>query len=77
MQIKILGAGCANCKKLEENTRTAVQELGIDAEIQKIEDIAQIMGYGVLSTPGLVVDGEVKASGRLLSVDEIKTVLRG
>ena len=77
MQIKILGAGCANCKKLEENTRTAVQELGIDAEIQKIEDIAQIMGYGVLSTPGLVVDGEVKASGRLLSVDEIKAVLKG
>lgn len=77
MEIKVLGSGCANCKKLEENVREAVAKLGIAADVQKVEDIATIMGYGVMSTPGLVVDGEVKSSGRLPSVNEIIDILKG
>lgn len=77
MEIKVLGSGCANCKKLEENVREAVAKLGIEADVQKVEDIAAIMGYGVMSTPGLVVDGEVKSSGRLPSVNEIMDILKG
>ncbi|HEY3374177.1 MAG TPA: thioredoxin family protein [Candidatus Aquicultor sp.] len=77
MQIKILGTGCANCKKLETTAKEAVSELGIDASIEKVEDIKDIMSYGVLSTPGLVVDGVVKISGRVPSVADVKALLKG
>lgn len=72
MNIKILGSGCANCKKLESNVRQAVKELGIDASIEKVEDFKDIMAYGVMKTPALVVDEQVKVMGRVASIEEIK-----
>ena len=75
MKIEILGAGCAKCKTLYENTRKALEESGKSAEIVKVEDIPSIMKYGVMSTPALVVDGVVKFSGRLASAEEIKGLL--
>ena len=75
MIIKVLGSGCANCKKLEENTRKAVEELGIEATIEKIADFKQIMAYGVMKTPALVVDEKVKIMGRVPSTEEIKKYL--
>jgi small redox-active disulfide protein 2 len=75
MIIKVLGTGCANCKKLEENTRKAVSELGIDATIEKVSDFKEIMAYGVMKTPALVVDGKVKIMGRVPSAEEIKKYL--
>lgn len=76
MVIKILGSGCKNCKVLAENAKTAVEELGIDASIEKVEDIKDIMAYGVMSTPALVVDEEVKSTGRVLKADEIKKYIQ-
>lgn len=75
MNIKILGPGCRNCKKLEKNTQEAIDELGIDASIEKIEDFKDIASYGVMKTPGLVVNEEVKAYGKVSSVKEIKKIL--
>jgi small redox-active disulfide protein 2 len=75
MKIEILGMGCPKCKKLYENTQTAVKETGIDAEIIKVEDMAKITGYAVMMTPALVVDGEVKTSGRVPGPDEIKKLI--
>lgn len=75
MIIKVLGSGCANCKKLEENTRKAVEELGIDATVEKVEDLKTILSYGVMKTPALVVDEKVKAMGRVLTSEEIKKYL--
>jgi len=72
MKIKILGTGCANCKKLEVNAVQAVKEMGIEAEIEKVENIQDIMSYGVMKTPALVVDEKVKAMGKILSPEEIK-----
>ncbi|CCC57807.1 MULTISPECIES: thioredoxin family protein [Caloramator] len=77
MIIKILGSGCANCKKLEENTKKAVEELGIQAEIQKVEDFKEIMKYGVMRTPALVVDEKVKSFGKVLTAEEVKNILKG
>ncbi len=77
MVIKILGSGCVNCRKLESLAAKAAEELGIEAEIVKVTDFADIMGYGIMSTPGLVVDEEVKVAGRVPSLDEIKTILKG
>jgi len=77
MEIKLLGTGCVNCKKLEANTVEAILKLGIDAEVEKITDIAEIMGYGVIAMPALVVDGEVKMSGRVPNVNEIIELLKG
>jgi small redox-active disulfide protein 2 len=71
MVIKILGTGCANCKKLEANTREAVGKLGLNATIEKVTDIKDIMKYGVMKTPALVVDEKVKVMGRVLSAEEI------
>lgn len=71
MKIEILGTGCTKCKMLYEITQNAVKKAGIEAEIEKVEDITSIMNYGVMSTPALVVNGEVKTSGRLPSTDEI------
>lgn len=75
MIIKVLGTGCAKCHQLEENTRKAVAELGIDASIEKVENIKDIMKYGVMKTPALVVDEKVKIMGRVPSADEIKKYL--
>ena len=71
MKIEVLGTGCAKCKSLEKNVMEAVAKSGKFAQIQKVEDITKIMEYGVMSTPGLVVDGKVVSTGKLLSVDEI------
>jgi small redox-active disulfide protein 2 len=76
MVIKVLGPGCANCRRLEESVREAVSRTGIAAEVVKVDDVAEIMSYGVLSTPGLVVDEELKVSGRVPSADEIARILR-
>ena len=75
MIIKVLGSGCSNCKKLEENTKKAVEELGIEATIEKVTDFKQIMAYGVMKTPALVVDEKVKIMGRVPSSEEIKKYL--
>ena len=74
--IHILGTGCAKCAKLQELTAQAVSELGLDCEIKKITDLKSIMLFGVMTTPALVVDGNVKAAGKVPSVDEIKTLLQ-
>jgi small redox-active disulfide protein 2 len=75
MIIKVLGSGCANCKKLEENARKAVEELGIQAEIVKVSDFKDILAYGVMKTPALVVNEKVKIMGRVANSDEIKKYL--
>ncbi|HZW45487.1 MAG TPA: thioredoxin family protein [Dermatophilaceae bacterium] len=75
MIIKVLGPGCANCKNLERVTREAVAELGIDATIEKVEDYPTIVGYGVMSTPGLVVDEHVILSGRVPTVAQVRELL--
>jgi len=75
MEIKILGTGCPRCKALEQYTRNAVSELGIPADIEKVEDIAKIMEYGILHTPGLVINGKVVMSGRVPSASEIKEII--
>ena len=75
MEIKVLGTGCPKCKKLTEAAQAAVSELGLDASIEKVEDINAIMSYGVMMTPALVIDGDVKSVGKVLSVDEIKAML--
>ncbi len=75
MIIKILGGGCPNCKKLHENTEEALKELNLEATIEEVKDIDQIIDYGVMKTPALVVDEKVKSSGRVLSTAEIKQLL--
>jgi len=75
MKIEILGTGCAKCRKLYENAAEAIRASGREAEIIKVEDIRKIMEYGVMSTPAIVVDGVVKASGKLLSPREIEEML--
>lgn len=76
MKIKVLGTGCTNCKKLEANTIEAVSKLDIDATVEKVEDIQAIMSYGVMRTPALVVDEQVKSMGRVLSADEVANLLK-
>lgn len=75
MTIKILGTGCTNCKKLEDNAKAAVQALGLEAVVEKVEDVQKIIGYGVMKTPALVVNEQVKSMGKVLSPDEIKKFL--
>lgn len=75
MKIKILGTGCANCKKLEANAREAIKELGLDAEVEKVEDLREIVGYGVMRTPALVVNETVKVMGKVATVEEIRQLL--
>ncbi len=75
MVIKVLGTGCPSCKKLEANVRTAVSEAGVEASVEKVEDLQKIMEYGVMSTPALVIDEKVVAKGKVLSVGDIKKFL--
>lgn len=75
MIIKILGPGCSNCRRLERATRQALDELGVDATVEKVEDYPTIVGYGVMSTPGLVVDDKVLVSGRVPGTAEITRLL--
>jgi small redox-active disulfide protein 2 len=75
MDIKILGSGCANCINLEKATRQALADLGLEATIEKVTDYGQIVGYGVMSTPGLVVDDKVVASGRVPTLTQIKDLI--
>jgi len=75
MDIKILGTGCPKCKTLEKLTRDVMEQNGIEASISKVEDIMEIMKYGVMSTPALVVNGKVEIKGRVPSAAEIKHIL--
>ena len=78
MEIKVLGPGCANCHKMEEIAKAAVKELGIEATIEKITDISQIAMHGILSTPGLMVNGKIKHSGKPLpSLGKVKELIKG
>jgi small redox-active disulfide protein 2 len=76
MEIKVLGTGCQKCKTLEKITREVVREMGISADISKEEDIVNIMNYGILHTPALVIDGRVMFSGRVPSSKEITEIIR-
>ncbi len=77
MEIKVLGPGCANCHKMEEMAKTAVKDLGIAADVIKIMDIGDIARHGILSTPGLIVNGKVKHSGKPLpSLDKVKELIK-
>lgn len=75
MDLKILGTGCSKCKKLEESTKAAADELGIKYTIEKVTDLEKIMSFSVMSTPALVVNGQVKVAGRVPSVEDIKKLL--
>lgn len=72
LKIEILGLGCPKCEMLEENARKAVNEMNLKVDIVKITDIEKIINYGVMSTPAIVIDGQVKASGKIVDVQEIK-----
>ena len=74
-KLQILGTGCPKCKKLAELTEEAAKSLGIDYEIEKVTDIQEIMKFGVMMTPGLAVDGEVKLAGKVPSINEIKKII--
>ena len=76
MKIKVLGSGCDKCKKLEANVKEAIGALGIDASVEKVEDFKAIVAYGVMQTPALVIDEQVKSIGKLLSVEEVKAYLK-
>ncbi len=77
MTIKVLGSGCPNCQKLEENVKKAVEELGLqNAQIEHVYDIGQIVAMGVMSTPAIAIDDQVKAAGRIPEVEEIKSWLQ-
>ncbi|NMD30349.1 MAG: thioredoxin family protein [Chloroflexi bacterium] len=76
LNIKILGSGCANCKRLEALAREVVGSLGLEAEFEKVTDMAEIMTYPILSTPGLVINGKVVSSGRIPGLSEIEAWLK-
>jgi small redox-active disulfide protein 2 len=75
MEIKVLGPGCPKCKTLEKNVQDAVSELGLDATVTKVSDIMDIMAFGVMTTPALVIDGKVVAKGFVPSMTELKSLL--
>jgi small redox-active disulfide protein 2 len=76
MHVKVLGSGCANCRRLTENVQLALQQAGMTAKVEKVEDYAAIAGYGVMATPALVVDEIVLVSGRVPSPSQIEALLR-
>jgi small redox-active disulfide protein 2 len=75
-KIQILGTGCPKCKKLAENAETAAKELGIEHQVEKVTDIIEIMKFGVMMTPALAVDGQVKIVGKVASPEEIKNIIQ-
>ena len=75
VSIKVLGPGCGNCRRLEAQTKEAIRQLSIDADLEKVEDITDIMSYGIMRTPGLVVNEAVVVSGRVPTVPEIVSML--
>jgi len=75
-KIQILGTGCPKCRKLTENAETAAKGLGIEYELVKVDDIEDIINFGVMMTPALALDGEVKIAGKILSVEEIKELIK-
>ena len=75
MLIQVLGTGCAKCKALTANAEAAVRELGLVAKVEKVEDVREIMKFGVMTTPALAVDGKVKVSGKIPSIAELRTIL--
>lgn len=77
MKVQILGTGCPKCRKLAANAEEAIAKAGVDAQIVKIDKLAEIVAFGVMSTPALAVDGEVKAAGKVLSVEQIEAILKG
>lgn len=76
MEIKVLGSGCSRCKKLLANVKEAVEELGVDASILYVTDMMEIAKTGVLSTPGLLINGKIVSYGRIILVDEIKAMIK-
>lgn len=77
MKISVLGTGCPKCKKLAETAEVAAQQLGVDFELEKVTDINDIMGFGVMMTPALAIDGKVVLTGKVPSVEETKKLLSG
>ncbi len=75
MKVHVLGTGCPKCKQLTENAEAAAKELGVEIELEKVTDINDIMAFGVMMTPAIVIDGEVKGSGKVLDVEAIKVLL--
>jgi len=75
MKIQVLGTGCAKCKLLAEQTERAVKELGLDVEVEKVTEINEILDFGVMMTPALAIDGEVKTIGKVPALDELKEML--
>lgn len=75
MEIKILGTGCPNCKRLEKNAREALSKMAVEATVTKVTKMQEIMTYEILSTPGLVIDGKVVSSGRVPAVSEISSMI--
>lgn len=76
MELKVLGTGCPRCRKVYANAKQAIADLGIDVKLEKVEDIDEIISFGVLMTPAVVINGRVRASGRIPSTAEIKQWLR-
>lgn len=76
MDIKVLGSGCMNCQTLEKRTYTALQELEIDASVEKVQDFQKIASYGIMRTPGLVIDGKVVVAGIVPTVTKLKEILQ-
>ena len=75
-RIKILGTGCPKCRQLADNVKVAADQLGVECELEKVTELSEIMQHGVMMTPGLVVDDEVKSSGKVLNVEQIKAMLQ-
>ncbi|MCK5322947.1 MAG: TM0996/MTH895 family glutaredoxin-like protein [Desulfobulbaceae bacterium] len=75
MKIQVVGPGCPKCVKLAENVKTAIKELEIDADVEKVSDMLKIMEQGIMLTPGLVIDGKTASSGKALSVEQVKELL--
>jgi small redox-active disulfide protein 2 len=76
MKLQILGTGCPKCQKLTETAEAAAKELGVEYDIEKVKDIEKIMAFGVMMTPALAVNGEVKVSGKVPSIEEVKAMLK-
>lgn len=75
VRIQVLGTGCPKCKQLMKNVEKAVGEMGIEAEIEKVDKIPEIIKFGIMTTPGLAIEGKVKSAGKVLSAEDIKKLL--